>query len=556
MPKRRRSDVGIAVGGARGSGASGGVQGISAAEEDVVSDAVVQEMQWEQPTPIIPVFRDGMEQRLDTPLSRESGETSRRRQLWDNFTSDRNSLSPEELGELYEYAHRRVNFAFRRYRQNPSFENSMTLVDRATELRMIEDRIVPESRIETSQEVRDALSEVVATLTTRSARGISEESLTWNSERERLFNTLREMADRGSEEARRDLLRLAWAKAESSRRAAIGVMSGEVDPARLAPAYGEYCDALDASRPYLSDEQRAFFQAWKNRWAESVRYAQRRGGSVNVSDGPNGLAPSGAGDVRLPEPPEAPGTSSVALLVPSNVASQRLRQHAAELGLRVASSPDELPDGIRTVVNWGVADTSVFADRLRARGIRLVNADVNSISNKASALSLLGDLAPRTTRDPEQARQLFGNMVVAKRSLRSARGGSKEVLDFGGEMASERSLRYDLFQEFIPERDEWRVNVFGDRVLTAYSKNVVSGTPATDLSPRRNYYRLSSLPNDVVQIALEARRRAGVEFAGVDVIRDRRTGRYYVLELNAAPGMSRETLLRLVEEIGNREESS
>ncbi len=551
MPKRRgRSGAGSAGGGVRGAEAVGVglAQGVAAEEEDVIGDAVVREIQearQEIPAPVTPVFREGMRERLSTPLSRGSGETSRRRQLWDNFISDPASLSPEEMGELYEYTLRRLNYAHRRYERSSSAENAATLADRAAELRMVEERIAPEHRIQMPPRLSNTLTRIAES-------SVNENSPVWNADRERLFNSFREMAERGDEDARSRLPSLAWAKAESARRAALGAMSGETEAAKLTAAYGEYCDALEASSPYLSDEQRSFFQAWKNRWAESVRYAQRRGGSINVSDGLNGLAPSGGESVRLPDPPEAPGASSVALLVPASVASQRLRRHAAGLGLRIASSPDELPDGIRTVVNWGASDTNAFADSLRARGIRLVNADVSPISNKASALSLLGDLAPRTTRDPEQARRLFGDMVVAKRSLRSTRGGGKEVLDFSNEGASEQSLRYDLFQEFIPERDEWRVNVFGNRVLTAYSKNAVAGEPSTNLSPRRSYSRLSSLPNDVVQIALEARRRAEVEFAGVDVIRDRRTGRYYVLELNAAPGMSRETLSRLVEELNRQ----
>lgn len=545
MPKRRGRAVGGGSSAGVGAGGWGGVQGATIAEEDVTGDAVVQETLQEPPSLIIPVFRDGMRDRLDTPLSRDSGETSRRRQLWDNFVSDPDLLSPEDLGELYEYAHRRVNFAYRRFERSSSIENASTVADRVAELRRVEERIAPESRMQLSPQVHNALSRVAG----NSIRG---DSPVWNAERERLFNSFREMVERGDEGVRSELSRLAWAKAESARRTALGTISGEVDEAKLTHAYGEYCDAIDASSPYLADEQMAFFQTWKNRWAESVRYAQRRGGNINVSDGLNGLAPSDAESVRLPDPPEAPDASSIALLVPSSVASQRLRQHAAGLGLRIVSSPDELPDGIRLVANWGVADTSAFAGSLRARGVQLINADVSPISNKASALSLLGDLAPRTTRDPEQARQIFGSMAVAKRSLKSTRGGGKEVLDFNDEAGSERSLHYDLFQEFIPERDEWRVNVFGDKVLTAYSKNAVNGSPVTDLSPRRNYYRLSSLPNDVVQIALEARRRAGVDFAGVDVIRDRGTGRYYVLELNAAPGMSKETLSRLIQEAGRQ----
>jgi len=48
-----------------------------------------------------------------------------------------------------------------------------------------------------------------------------------------------------------------------------------------------------------------------------------------------------------------------------------------------------------------------------------------------------------------------------------------------------------------------------------------------------------------VAVAREGARRIGLDYAGVDVIVDRRTGRAYCLEANAAPGMSEQTLRSL-----------
>ena len=45
--------------------------------------------------------------------------------------------------------------------------------------------------------------------------------------------------------------------------------------------------------------------------------------------------------------------------------------------------------------------------------------------------------------------------------------------------------------------------------------------------------------------AREGARRIGLDYAGVDVIVDRRTGRAHCLEANAAPGMSEQTLRSL-----------
>jgi glutathione synthase/RimK-type ligase-like ATP-grasp enzyme len=59
------------------------------------------------------------------------------------------------------------------------------------------------------------------------------------------------------------------------------------------------------------------------------------------------------------------------------------------------------------------------------------------------------------------------------------------------------------------------------------------------------------MPRGVVAVAREAARRVGLDYAGVDVIEDTRTGRVYCLEANAAPGMSEETLRSLYGHIQN-----
>jgi glutathione synthase/RimK-type ligase-like ATP-grasp enzyme len=53
----------------------------------------------------------------------------------------------------------------------------------------------------------------------------------------------------------------------------------------------------------------------------------------------------------------------------------------------------------------------------------------------------------------------------------------------------------------------------------------------------------------VVSTAREAARRIGLDYAGVDVVEDLRSGRVLCLEANAAPGMSAETLRSLYAQI-------
>ncbi len=186
------------------------------------------------------------------------------------------------------------------------------------------------------------------------------------------------------------------------------------------------------------------------------------------------------------------------------------------------------------VLNWGSAEpmpTDLVALN-RPEAVRISSDQVESIRR-------LGDLAPRTVARPDDTGLLGTDRVVAKRR-HGARGSGKAVIwaDAGW---SER-VRYDLFQEFIPERREYRVSVLSGQVASAYLKQPPQGTSPEDLRPGWSFERAEALPRAVAATAREAARRIGLDYAGVDVIEDIRTGRVYCLEANAAPGMSEDTL--------------
>jgi glutathione synthase/RimK-type ligase-like ATP-grasp enzyme len=186
------------------------------------------------------------------------------------------------------------------------------------------------------------------------------------------------------------------------------------------------------------------------------------------------------------------------------------------------------------VLNWGSAEPmpSDLVALNRPDAVRVSSDQVESIRR-------LGDLAPRTVARPDDTGLLGSERVVAKRR-HGARGSGKAVIwaDAGW---SERA-RYDLFQEFIPERREYRVSVLSGRVASAYLKQPPDGTSPEDLRPGWSFERAEALPRAVAATAREAARRIGLDYAGVDVIEDLRTGRVYCLEANAAPGMSEDTL--------------
>ena len=251
-----------------------------------------------------------------------------------------------------------------------------------------------------------------------------------------------------------------------------------------------------------------------------------------------------SGNERVREGAFQPSAQDVPVyvLVPRSIPSEAVARNfeaVAGQGARlhlVHDAADVPRDGTvpPLVLNWGSAEP------LPADLVALNRPDAVRISSdQVESIRRLGDLAPRTVARPDDIGLLGSERVVAKRR-HGARGSGKAVI--WSDAAWSERVRYDLFQEFIPERREYRVSVLSGRVASAYLKRPPEGASPEDLRPGWSFERAEALPRAVAATAREAARRIGLDYAGVDVIEDLRTGRVYCLEANAAPGMSEDTL--------------
>lgn len=263
--------------------------------------------------------------------------------------------------------------------------------------------------------------------------------------------------------------------------------------------------------------------------------------------GSENARPRETGTVRLNQTRFAPSPDDVPVyvLAPASIPSEAVARNVESVAgegarVRLVHDANEIPrDGERLplVLNWG------GGENLPAGVVALNRPEsVRISSDQVESLRRLGELAPRTVERPDDTGLLGTERVVAKRR-HGARGSGKSVIraDAGW---SER-VRYDLFQEFIPERREWRVSVLSGRIVSAYEKLPPEGASPELLRPEWSFEQSRVLPAAVASTAREAARRIGLDYAGVDVVEDLRTGRVLCLEANAAPGMSVETMRSL-----------
>jgi len=263
--------------------------------------------------------------------------------------------------------------------------------------------------------------------------------------------------------------------------------------------------------------------------------------------------PQATGSIRVPETPFAPsvGDIPVYVLAPASIPSEALARNVGSVAgqgaqLRLVHDPADIPRGGEApplVINWGGSD-AIASDLVvinRPEAVRISSDQVESIRR-------LGDLAPRTVARPDQLDRLGSQRVVAKRR-HGARGIGKTVIP--SDAAWSQRVQYDMFQEFIPDRREYRVSVLSGDVVSAYLKQPPEGVSPENLHPDWTFERTRAMPRAVAAVAREAARRIGLDYAGVDVIEDSRTGRVYCLEANAAPGMSEDTLRSLYGHVQN-----
>jgi len=172
------------------------------------------------------------------------------------------------------------------------------------------------------------------------------------------------------------------------------------------------------------------------------------------------------------------------VLAPSSIPSEALtanvgalREAGAQISL-IHDAADIPSDGVPALVlNWG-------SNQPLPAGMVVLNSpeSVRVASDQVESLRRLRELAPRTVLNPADIASLGTDQIVAKRR-RGARGSGNAIID--AHAPSTATAGFDLYQEHLADRREWRVNVLSGRLVSAYLKQPAEGTPADEPSSVR-----------------------------------------------------------------------
>jgi len=190
--------------------------------------------------------------------------------------------------------------------------------------------------------------------------------------------------------------------------------------------------------------------------------------------------------------------------------------------------------------NRVVMNTEALHTRSRSKLSQYVIAAINSISLTA----FLFAKNKKVFRDNFSSLWSGGYPVILKGAL-SNRGNDNYLAKEEGEAfslidATEDEGPFLIAQGYVPNNGDYRVIVMGDQVEyvihrmstdESHINNISKGGAGEEIDP-------SLLPETVREQCIDLAKQLHREVAGVDIIKHRETGQFYLLEINNMPQMA------------------
>jgi len=203
----------------------------------------------------------------------------------------------------------------------------------------------------------------------------------------------------------------------------------------------------------------------------------------------------------------------------------------------------------KIVINWGSSSLPAEAQQC------LVHNSPHAVklsSNKLSSFLVFkeaGISTPRFTTDKEEAKG-WGTTVVCRHKLTGHSGEGIEIIPLDNPIPDAK-----LYVEYIKKQEEYRLHVMYGEVFfiqrKARSRKIEDEAVNWQVRNHKNgfiYANLNvDLPDEVKSLGEEAVNALGLDFGAVDLIWNEKQNRYYVLEVNTAPGLYGTTLQKYVE---------
>lgn len=208
------------------------------------------------------------------------------------------------------------------------------------------------------------------------------------------------------------------------------------------------------------------------------------------------------------------------------------------------------PRAGKTIINWG---SSSLPEEYWECNILNHPSFVENASNKLNTLLILinsGISYPDFSTEKEDAEHLIGiGKKVVCRTVLNGHSGQGIVIA----SKVEELVDAPLYVEYIPKKEEYRVHVFQGEAFFVQRKarRMEEENPNWQIRNHQNGFIYANqdvdVPEHVKEMACKAVDALDLDFGAVDIIWNERHDKYYVLEVNTAPGLSGTTLNKYAE---------
>lgn len=206
------------------------------------------------------------------------------------------------------------------------------------------------------------------------------------------------------------------------------------------------------------------------------------------------------------------------------------------------------------IINWGC--TRLPINILGTADVFNEPFAVENATNKLSALSIMketGVSVPDFTTTKELAEGWIneGIQVCARATLTGKEGEGLTI------HSTLPIPTVPLYTKYVKKKNEYRIHVFGNRVIDMQEKKKRAGVEERDTRIRNtaNGYVFCrqgiQVPQCCQDEAVKAVQALGLDFGGVDVVYNKYHDKAYVLEINTAPGFEGTTVEKYKEAFTN-----
>ena len=204
-------------------------------------------------------------------------------------------------------------------------------------------------------------------------------------------------------------------------------------------------------------------------------------------------------------------------------------------------------------INWG--SSNIKREIIWIENYFNNPAFVEIAANKLQAFKELDGTSPipKFTESLEEASKWLAEGVCKKvvcRTLLNGYSGAGIVIAD----TPEQLVPAPLYVQYIPKKHEYRVHVgFGKAFFVQQKKKKKEGVENANFQIRNHqngfiYAHLDvDLPEEIKQKCVDAIIKIGLDFGAVDVIYNEKQNKYYILEINTAPGLQGTTLEKYVQ---------